>query len=295
MPLHEERMTGRSKTAEVWFPELDSIIRRALEEDIGSGDLTTRALIKPGIWSRATVEANETLILAGLPVFQRLFQLLEPSCLFHPSFCDGERVSAGKIIANVEGPAPALLMGERVALNFLQHLSGIATMTRHYVDAVQQWDARVVDTRKTTPGLRVLEKYAVRKGGGFNHRMGLFDGILIKENHIAACGGVGEAVRRARAEVPHTVKVEVEIDRVDQLEEALAAGADIVLLDNMSVENMSMAVQINRKRTLLEASGGIRLENAARVAATGVDLISVGALTHSSPSVDISMHLYMEE
>jgi nicotinate-nucleotide pyrophosphorylase (carboxylating) len=295
MPLHEEASTGQSKIEEVWFPDMDSIIRRALEEDVGAGDLTTRALIQPDVCSMATIEANETLILAGLPVFQRVFQLLAPSCLFHPSFRDGQKVSGGEIIARMEGPATALLMGERVALNFLQHLSGIATTTRSYVDAVQKWGARIVDTRKTTPGLRALQKYAVRKGGGFNHRMGLFDGILIKENHIEACGGVGEAVRRARASVPHTVKVEVEIDRVDQLEEALAAGAEIVLLDNMEVETMRTAVQMNRNRALLEASGGIRLENVARVAATGVDLISVGALTHSSPSVDISMHLSMGE
>lgn len=292
MDVNERAITEQSKVRELWFPELDSIIRRALEEDIGPGDLTTRALVDPELWSMATIDAKETLILAGLPVFQRVFEVLDSSWVFRPSFCDGQEVSRGAIIAHMEGPAIALLMGERVALNFLQHLSGIATLTRRYVDAVQQWGARIVDTRKTTPGLRVLEKYAVRKGGGYNHRTGLFDGILIKENHIEVCGGVSEAVGRARAAVPHTIKVEVEIDRLDQLEEALAAGADIVLLDNMDTETIRAAVQINRKRALLEASGGIRLENVAQVAATGVDLISIGALTHSSPSVDISMHLH---
>jgi len=295
MPFDEPVITGQSKPEAIWFPDLDSMILRALEEDIGTGDLTTRVLVQPDLRSEASIEAKETLILAGLPVFQRVFGLLDPSCVFQPSFCDGERVSKGEIIAHMEGPAPALLMGERVALNFLQHLSGIATITRRYVDAIQQWGTRIVDTRKTIPGLRVLEKYAVRMGGGFNHRTGLFDGILIKENHIAACGGVAEAVRRACAGVPHTIKVEVEIERLDQLEEALSAGADIILLDNMDRETMRNAVQINRNRALLEASGGIRLENVAQVAATGVDLISIGALTHSSPSVDISMRLCIAE
>jgi len=293
MSHHDSRMSGQSKAGEIWFPDLDVIILRALEEDVGSGDLTTRALVEPGVWARAIIEAKETLVLAGLPVVQRIFELLEPSCVFQPTFFDGERVPAGETIAQMEGPAAILLMGERTALNFLQHLSGIASLTRRYVDAVQQWGARIVDTRKTTPGLRTLEKYAVRKGGGFNHRIGLFDGILIKDNHIEACGGVGEAVRRARAAVPHTVKVETEVDRLDQLEEALAAGADIILLDNMDVESMRTAVRINRGRTMLEASGGIKLENVAQVAATGVDIISVGALTHSSPSVDIGMSLHV--
>ncbi len=293
MPHNDSQTAEQPKIGEIWFPELDSIIHRALEEDLGVGDLTTRALVEPHARARATIEAKETLILAGLPVVQRIFELLDPSCSFRPTFFDGEKVSAGETIAQLDGPAAVLLMGERVALNFLQVLSGIATLTRRYVDAVQPWSTRIVDTRKTTPGLRALEKYAVRMGGGFNHRMGLFDGILIKDNHIEACGGVGEAVRRAYAAIPHTVKVEVEIDRLDQLEEALAAGADIILLDNMDVETMRTAVQINRGRAVLEASGGIKLENVAEVAATGVDIISVGALTHSSPSVDIGMHLRM--
>ncbi len=263
----------------------------ALEEDLGPGDITTRATVDPGLHAEAHVKAKEDLIVCGLPLAAAVFERLDPLIDFTPRVAEGEAVKAGTILAVVSGPAALLLMGERVALNFLMRLSGIASHTRAYVDAVAPYPAQVVDTRKTTPGWRVLEKYAVRLGGGHNHRFGLFDGVLIKDNHLTAAGGITAAIGRARQVIPHTLKIEVEVADLAGLEEAIAAGADMVLLDNMDEATLARAVQLAAGRVLLEASGGMTRERLPRVAATGVDLISVGALTHGARSVDINMKL----
>jgi nicotinate-nucleotide pyrophosphorylase (carboxylating) len=224
-----------------------------------------------------------------LPVAERVFHLLDPGAVFEGLSAEGSVLAPGGMIARVRASGPALLTGERTALNFLQHLSGIATATRHLAGLIAGTGALLVDTRKTTPGLRVLEKYAVRVGGGHNHRTGLFDGILIKDNHIKLAGGITAAVGRAREVSPHTIRVEVEVESLAQLEEALNAGADIVLLDNMTIDQMLDAVRLTAGRALLEASGNIGAANIRTVAETGVDLISVGAITHSAPALDISM------
>jgi nicotinate-nucleotide pyrophosphorylase (carboxylating) len=267
------------------------LIDLALEEDIGPGDITIETTIDPEVMAEAHIRAKQALVVAGLPVAQAVFAHLDDEVIFAPRVDDGDAVTAGTVLAAVVGPAALLLLGERVALNFLMRLSGIATWTRRFVDAVQPHQARILDTRKTTPGWRVLEKYAVRLGGGTNHRFGLFDGILIKDNHITAAGGIGSAVRLARQGAPHTLKIEVEVPDLVGLEEAIAAGADIVLLDNMDEATLARAVQAAAGRVLLEASGGMRLERVGRVAAAGVDFISVGALTHSAPAVDIHMKI----
>jgi len=267
------------------------LIDLALEEDIGPGDITTQTTIDPEVMAEAHIRAKQELIVAGIPVAGTVFAHLDAEVIFAPRVDDGEQVKPGTVLAEVVGPAALLLLGERVALNFLMRLSGIATWTRGFVDAVQPHKAWIVDTRKTTPGWRVLEKYAVRLGGGANHRFGLFDGILIKDNHIKVAGGIGAAVRLARQGAPHTLKIEVEVSDLAGLEEAIAAGADIVLLDNMPETTLARAVQTAAGRVLLEASGGMSLERVGRVAATGVDLISVGALTHSAPAVDIHMKI----
>ncbi len=272
-------------------PAVHRLIDLALAEDIGPGDVTTRTTIAPEIMAEAQVRAKEELIVAGLPVAAAVFARLDPAVAFAPRVQDGTTVGAGTVLATVTGPAALLLLGERVALNFLMRLSGIATWTRRFVMAVQPHPARIVDTRKTMPGWRVLEKYAVRLGGGANHRFGLFDGILIKDNHIAAAGGITPAVARARHGAPHTLKIEVEVQDLAGLEEAIAAGADIVLLDNMDEATLAQAVRLAGGRVRLEASGGMSLDRVGRVAATGVDFISVGALTHSAPAVDIHMKI----
>ncbi len=273
---------------------IDTIIDTALDEDVGSGDITTSALIDSSLKGKTQLVANEEILLAGIEVFARVFSRLDPEivvkCLYH----DGDAISTGKTIGTVTGSMRGILSGERTALNFLQHLSGIATITRQYVEKTDPSAVRVIDTRKTTPGLRVLEKYAVRMGGGFNHRFGLFDGILIKDNHIAATGSISEAVKKMRATVPHTLKIEVEVEDIKGLKEAIGAGADAVLLDNMSVKEMKEAVSIAKKRVLLEASGGITLETIEEISKTGVNLISIGAITHSARSVDISLEVIKE-
>jgi len=268
---------------------LDRLIELALNEDIHTGDITTQAVLCAPKQASARLIAKEALVIAGLFVVEAVFKKLNPEITFTTSLRDGDRVSKGDIIATIQGNAADLLMGERVSLNMLQRLSGIATVTAAYVRAVQGTKTRIVDTRKTTPGLRELEKYAVRIGGGINHRTGLYDGVLIKENHIAAAGGITEAISRARAYIPHTLKIEIETETLAQVEEALAAGADIIMLDNMGLEEMSRAVSMVKGRIPLEASGGITLESIRKVAETGVDIISVGALTHSPRAVDISM------
>jgi nicotinate-nucleotide pyrophosphorylase (carboxylating) len=267
------------------------LIDQALEEDIGPGDITTQTTIDPEVMAEAHIRAKEELVVAGLPVAQAVFAHLDEEVIFAPRVDDGDVVSPHTVLAKVVGPAVLLLLGERVALNFLMRLSGIATRTRAFIQAVQPHPARIVDTRKTTPGWRVLEKYAVQVGGGANHRFGLFDGILIKDNHITAAGGIAPAVRLAKQGAPHTLKVEVEVSDLAGLEEALTAGADIVLLDNMAEATLARAVQAAAGRAILEASGGMSLERVGRVAATGVDYISVGALTHSAPAVDIHMKI----
>jgi nicotinate-nucleotide pyrophosphorylase (carboxylating) len=270
---------------------LDRIIENALLEDIHTGDITTLAVLPEKREVHGRLKAKEAMLLAGIEVAARVFSLLDQKIRFTPHFADGQLLKNGAVIADIEGDAASLLQGERVALNLLQRMSGVATLTARYVHAVQGTKARVVDTRKTTPGLRLLEKYAVRVGGGINHRTGLYDGVLIKENHIAAAGGITAAILRARAYIPHTLRVEVEVETLEQVREALAAGADIIMLDNMGLPAMGEAVALIAGKALVEASGGVNLESIRQIAETGVDIISVGALTHSARAMDISMLL----
>jgi len=270
---------------------VDRIIENALDEDIGPGDITTSAIVDPELKGEARLLAKEELVLAGMEIFSRVFSILGPGITVESQFHDGDMVRDGAWIALLKGSMRGILIGERTALNFLQHLSGIATLTRRYVEKTYPATVRVIDTRKTTPGLRILEKYAVRIGGGANHRFGLFDGILIKDNHIATAGSISKAVERLKTRVPHTLRIEIEVTDIESLEEAINAGADAVLLDNMSLEEMSSAVSIAGGRVILEASGGVTLESIGEIAKTGVDLISVGAITHSARSVDISIEV----
>jgi len=270
---------------------VDRIIENALDEDIGPGDITTSAIVDPELKGEARLLAKEELVLAGMEIFSRVFSILGPGITVESQFHDGDMVRDGAWIALLKGSMRGILIGERTALNFLQHLSGIATLTRRYVEKTYPATVRVIDTRKTTPGLRILEKYAVRIGGGANHRFGLFDGILIKDNHIATAGSISKAVERLKTRVPHTLRIEIEVTDIESLEEAINAGADAVLLDNMSLEEMSSAVSIAGGRVILEASGGVTLESIGEIAKTGVDLISVGAITHSARSVDISLEV----
>ena len=274
---------------------LDPLIDLAFAEDIGIGDVTTEATVPPTQEGIGTLLAKSGGIVAGLPVAERVFARLDAALAFRRLVSDGEAVNAGTPIAEVQGSAKTILIGERTALNFLQRLSGIATLTAQFVEAVSDYDTKIVDTRKTAAGWRAVQKYAVRVGGGSNHRFGLYDGVLIKDNHIVAAGGVQNAVRRARELVPHTAKIEIEIETVDQVDEALAAGADILLLDNMPLGIMRGVVQEVGDRVITEASGGITLDQVQAVAATGVNLISVGALTHSAMPMDISLTLVLVE
>jgi nicotinate-nucleotide pyrophosphorylase (carboxylating) len=273
----------------------EQLIKMALTEDLATGDITTMATVPSESISTATVNFKETGVVAGLDIFSLVFRTLDPSLKVEFQSLDGAEVASGAPVAFVSGSSLPLLMGERVALNFLQHLSGIATLTRSYVRELPA-DSRtkIVDTRKTTPGWRSLEKYAVQVGGGKNHRMGLFDGVLIKDNHIKATGSITHAVQQARLLAPHTLKIEVEVETLEQLHEACQAGADVVMLDNMETSLMKQAVEKTRKsfsHVLLEASGGITRKHIAEVATTGVDFISVGALTHSARAIDISMNI----
>lgn len=270
---------------------LDRIIDIALAEDIHTGDLTTRAILTGNERLSGILLAKEPLVLAGIDVAAAVFRRLDPGSEFTAFYRDGAEIAANITLARVVGSAAALLEGERVALNLLQRLSGIATITARFVAAVTGTGARVVDTRKTTPGLRLLEKYAVRVGGGSNHRFGLYDGVLIKENHITAAGGISAAISRCRATVPHMVRIEVETENLDQVTEALEAGADVIMLDNMGLDEMRRAVTLVGGRVPLEASGGVTLETILSIAKTGVDIISVGGLTHSARAMDISMLL----
>lgn len=268
---------------------VDRIIRNALREDIHTGDITTSAVIPPNARATARLIAKEELVLAGITVAARVFTILDPTTIFTMSRSDGQRCFGGDLIAEISGSAATILQGERVALNLLQRMSGIATLTSSYVTAVDGTSARIVDTRKTMPGLRVLDKYAVTVGGGGNHRAGLYDAVLIKENHITAAGGISAAVSRAKAQIPHTMKIEVETENLAEVAEALAAGADIIMLDNMDLDGLRAGVTLVNGRVLVEASGGVNLTTVRAIAETGVNLISVGALTHSARGMDISL------
>lgn len=273
------------------LPDLmvDPIVRAALAEDLGrAGDITSLACIPAGTRMVTVIAARREGRIAGLDCARLAFQAVG-GCGYEALAFDGQDVPTGALLARIEGDARAILTAERTALNFVQRLSGIATLTRAYVGAVAHTGAAITDTRKTTPGLRALEKLAVRMGGARNHRFGLDDAVLIKDNHVAACGGVGPAVRAARAAVGHLVKVEVEIDRLEQLEEALAEGPDVVMLDNFSLADLRIAVAAAQGRAVLEASGGVDLSTVADIAETGVDVISVGALTHSAPILDVGL------
>ncbi|MBI3600425.1 MAG: carboxylating nicotinate-nucleotide diphosphorylase [Nitrospinae bacterium] len=287
---------------------VDNLINLALFEDIGSGDITTNALIPPGAKGEAYIIAKEDMILSGIDIFKRVFQLVNPptppffkgglgGIKFKDKFKDGETIKKGKIIIEMSGNMRVLLTGERTALNFLQRMSGIATLTRRFVDEVASASPRnnkvkVIDTRKTTPGLRILEKYAVKCGGGLNHRFGLYDGILIKDNHIKAAGGIINTVERMWDDKPHLMKIEVETKSIKEVRDALKCGAvDVIMLDNMDIPTIKRAVRLINKRALIEVSGGVNLQNVAGIAAIGVDYISIGALTHSAKAVDISMEI----
>ena len=275
-------------------PSTERLLELALEEDLGRGDATTAATIPADAVWRGSIAAREPIVVAGLPIAELLFERLGGRVAIRARAREGERIAAAKELLRLEGSARTLLAGERTLLNFLQRLSGIATLTRRYVDAIKGTKATIVDTRKTLPGWRLLDKYAVRTGGGRNHRFGLDDGVLIKDNHVTACGGVGAAIERARKGVPHLLAIEVECDTLEQVDEALDANADAILLDNMNVATLARAVARIRKRkreARIEASGGVTLERVRAIAETGVDWISVGALTHSAPAVDLTLHL----
>ena len=276
------------------FRLIDPLIELAFAEDIGIGDITTEATVSPLQRGLGTLLTETEGVIAGLPVAQRVFEKLDPDLDFQMLVADGDSVESMTPVATVEGSAKSILTGERIALNFLQRLSGTATLTARFVAATAKHDVKIIDTRKTTAGWRVLQKYAVRLGGGHNHRFGLYDGVLIKDNHIVAAGGVAKAIEQARSAVPQTMKIEVEVETLDQVAEAQAAGADIILLDNMPVNFMKAAVGEIDEEVLIEASGGITLNQVEAVAATGVNLISVGALTHSAMPLNIRLDLEIE-
>ncbi|MNH88390.1 putative nicotinate-nucleotide pyrophosphorylase [carboxylating] [compost metagenome] len=269
-------------------------IRGWLREDVGSGDVTTSVTIPFGHESKGIIHAKDDGIIAGIPVAQLVFEVVDPMLSFKAHAEEGQYAAKGSVLIEVEGSTHSILTGERLALNLLQRLSGIATRTRTYVDALEGLDVRLVDTRKTTPGHRMLEKYAVRMGGGANHRFGLYDAVMIKDNHIKGAGGIAQAVSRARTNIPHTMTIEVETENIEQVEEALAAGADIIMLDNMHPDLMKQAVQRIKSaapHVTVEASGNVSLATIRGIAESGVDVISVGRLTYSFESLDISLDL----
>ncbi|MBW2189846.1 MAG: carboxylating nicotinate-nucleotide diphosphorylase [Deltaproteobacteria bacterium] len=269
---------------------LAETVRRALSEDIDRGDITTEACVEPTAVAVATLNARERVVVCGLPVLEEVFAQIDLMVDVDVHVQDGDIVEAGASVAALSGPATSILLGERVALNFLQRLTGVATMTRLFADALPEGSStRITDTRKTTPGLRAFERYAVRCGGGYNHREDLGAAILIKDNHIAAAGGCTQAIERARAYAPHTCRIECEVDTLAQLEEVLTAKADIVMLDNFTDEEVRDALALINGRAIVEVSGGITLERVAALGTLGVDVISVGALTHSSPSSDLGL------
>ncbi len=272
-------------------PAVDQLIDLALTEDLCCGDLTTDSLFSAESTTRGVLLAKESMVIAGLSVFQRVYAKLDPGVEIHPTSADSDQVAAGTEVAKITGPTRSVLRGERVALNFIRHLSGVATTTARYAELLGADGPRIVDTRKTTPGFRELEKYAVRQGGGFNHRFNLGAAVMIKDNHIAAVGSLTKAVTTCRAAIPHTATIEVEITSLEMLDEALEAGADIIMLDNMSDEQMAEAVARCAGRVITEASGGITDERLGTLREIGVDVISSGALTHSSKAADLSLDL----
>ena len=292
---YQEKLKAGSRMRPIERKQLRRIVSEALTEDLANGDITTNILIQPDLEGKAAVLVKRDGVLAGMDAAKEVFRQVNPSLRFKAVVKDGGKVGKGKVVATIEGKIASMLKAERTALNFLQHLSGIATETARYVEAVTGTKAVITDTRKTIPGLRLLEKYAVRVGGGRNHRLNLGDGVLIKDNHLVVLRsygvGLGEAVKKARKRAPRTMKVEVEVESVKQAREALSAGADIIMLDNMKLQDMRRVVELVQERALLEASGGITLDNVRSVAETGVDLISVGALTHSAKALDISLEV----
>lgn len=273
------------------FLQLDKQIQDWLAEDIGSGDITTLALVPAAAKTNAIIHAKDSGILAGIDVARRVFELLDKDIQFDAKLADGAALINGSIIAEIKGNAQAILTGERLALNLLQHLSGVATSTHKLAAIAAPFGAKLVDTRKTTPGMRLLDKYAVKAGGGANHRLGLYDAMLIKDNHIQVAGGITEALNRAHDYASHMTKIEIEVESLAGVKEALAGKADVIMLDNMSIADMTEAVKIINKQAVVEASGGISEATLADVAKTGVDVISVGALTHSVKALDISMDI----
>ena len=268
---------------------LDKIIMNALEEDMAWGDITTESTIPADAVSNARLIAKQDGVVCGIDVFERVMQIVDKNTVMKKNFKDGQKVNKGDVIAEISGLSRSVLSGERVALNLLQRMSAIATQTAELVEKVKGTNAKIADTRKTTPGLRMLEKYAVRIGGGSNHRYNLADGVLIKDNHIAAAGGITNAVNSARNYIPHTVKIEVETENLEQVQEALDCKADIIMLDNMDIETMTKAVELVNGRALTEASGNMGEKDLTEVAKTGVDIISIGALTHTVKAMDISL------
>jgi nicotinate-nucleotide pyrophosphorylase (carboxylating) len=267
------------------------LIDLALKEDYGSGDITTDNLIDPALNGVGEIIAKEPLVIAGIDIVQQVFQQIDSNIVATPNYKDGDFIEKGETIVKIEGSMRALLIGERTALNFLQRLSGIATIVRSYVNILDSKKVRLVDTRKTTPGWRVLEKYAVRVGGGDNHRMGLYDGVLIKDNHIAAHGGIRQSIEQIRSKISHLIKIEIEVSDLEQVNEAVEAGADIIMLDNMDEDQIKEAVKLINGKAVIEVSGNVTKNDLPKLAGTGVDIISVGALTHSARCVDISMRI----
>ncbi len=271
---------------------IENLIEDALREDLGHGDITSLSIVSRGTKAEACIVTHENIILAGNFIPELLYRKLDPEIKITCYYDDGDHINSGSEIIRISGDAASILMGERVCLNFLQRLSGIATYTAKFAEKIKGFPVKILDTRKTTPLLRKLEKYAVRMGGGYNHRMGLFDGILIKDNHIKIAGGVKEAIRRVRKkDINPLLKIEVEVRNLDELKDAIDGGADIVMLDNMGIDEIKKAVSIAKGRVMIEVSGRITLENIRDIASLGVDFISVGAITHSAPSADLSMEI----
>ena len=288
-PWRNKTHQGEVRATMLEMDAVRKIIRRALEEDIRSGDVTTANALTGGETGKATALAKEDLVVAGLDVFREVFRLRDAGLVFRTALKDGDRAARGTVLAVVQGSLASILTAERVALNLFQRMCGVATLTRQFADAVAGTKAVILDTRKTVPGLRILDKYGVRVGGGRNHRFGLYDGVLIKDNHIEAAGGIAKAVRRVRENAPLLVRIEVEVQTLAEVREALAAGADVIMLDNMPVDAVRKAVSLIGGRALVEASGNVTLATVRGIASTGVDFISSGSLTHSVRAADISL------
>lgn len=276
---------------ELDMEQVERIVETALKEDVGSGDITTNTVCPESESCRAVLKAKQKGVIAGLPIAKMVFQELDLTVVCVDNIGDGEAVKVGDVVSEIIGPARAILTGERLALNIIQRLSGIATLTSKYVKAVEGLPVKILDTRKTAPGLRVLDKYAVTAGGGYNHRFGLYDGILIKDNHIKIAGGISYAVEAVKKKYKRKYKIEVETSNMEEVKEALIAGADIIMLDNMNTEQMKRAVDMIAGSALTEASGGVSLKTARGIAETGVNFISVGSLTHSAPALDVGLYM----